>query len=105
MTSGPGSSVNLDDGAPRSVVAHCVFGDAAFREVLGGEERPRDMSAIAACADDDENVVHLVLIERRADCLDLVDDELARVVGVRCCHACNSRKQTATVSRNRKQLP
>ena len=48
----------------------------------GGVDRPRDVFATGAFADDDENVVDLTLVERWAEFLDRVDDEGVRVVGV-----------------------
>ena len=45
---------------------------------VGGVDRAHDVSATPAFADDDENVVHLTVIDRSAERLDRVDDDGVR---------------------------
>ena len=72
--------MNLDDGLVGVVCLVCL----ARVVLVGGVNRPRDVFAIRAFADDDENVVHLTpcVVAPWAELFDRVDDEGVRVVGV-----------------------
>jgi hypothetical protein len=72
------SVLNLDDSLVGVVFLVCL----ARVVQVGCIKRPRDVIAIAAFADDDENVMHLTPVDRWAEFLDRVDDEAVRVVGV-----------------------
>ena len=70
--------LNLDDG-----LAGVVFPVRLARVVFArGVDRPRDVFAIPAFADDDENVVHLTVVEPCPEVIDRGGDEGVRVVGV-----------------------
>jgi hypothetical protein len=72
------SLVNRHEGLVGVVFLVCL----ARVVFAGGVDRPRDVFATGAFADDDENVVDLTLVVRWAEFLDRVDDEGVRVVGV-----------------------
>ena len=73
-TSRDGSLVNLNDGLVDVGFLVCL----ARVVFAGGVNRARDVFAIRAFADDDENVVHLMVIDRSAELLDRVDDDGVR---------------------------
>ena len=77
-TSRDGSLVNLNDGLVGVVFLVCL----ARVVFAGGVNRPRDVSATRAFADDDENVVHLTLLSALvglwAEPRDRVDDDGVR---------------------------
>jgi hypothetical protein len=82
VTSRDGLLVNRHDGLVGVVFLMCL----ARVVFAGGVNRPRDVFAIRAFADDDENVVRLTvlsaLVGLRAELLDRVDDDGVRGGGV-----------------------
>ena len=72
------SLVNRHDGLVGVVFLVCL----ARVVFAGGVNRPHDVFATRAFADDDVNVVHLTVVERWAERLDRVDDDGVRGGGV-----------------------